>query len=578
MSKKFKTINLLVLAIVLTTLSCNNDDDQIAMVNLQDLEVTIDENPTDGQTIGTVQTDGGSATNFSIASQTPSGALSIDSSSGELTVADASLFDFESNPTIIATVNAENAENTVSVTVNLSNLNEVTAQALEVSLDENPADGQSIGTLQANGSASGFAVTSQSPAGAMDIDSNTGELTVADASLFDFETNPTLTATVSIEDAENPVTVTVNLNNVIEITLQDFTVAIDENPTDGQVIGTMQGNGNGTLSYSITSQSPMGAMAIDAGTGELTVIDPNLFDYEANPVITATILVDDGAETATATATINLNDIDEVAAQNTDLTIDENPANGDVIGALQASGSNLTYTITFQNPAGAFNINQNTGELSVADETLFDFETNPNMLATISVSNGTQSVSANAFVEINDLNEIGEFKYGGVIFWIDPSSNNSEGLVCDINDIVNPNPTSGIPWSEGPNMVTGASGTAIGTGEFNTNSIVISHLQGTYAAWLCAAYQVNGYSDWFLPSKAELNQMYLQKDIINTTAVANGGGAFIDVDLSNRYWSSSESNNNTAWCILFANGLEQGINKGASAFSNVRAVRAWTDF
>ena len=31
------------------------------------------------------------------------------------------------------------------------------------------------------------------------------------------------------------------------------------------------------------------------------------------------------------------------------------------------------------------NIDQNTGELSVADETLFDFETNPSMLAVISV-------------------------------------------------------------------------------------------------------------------------------------------------------------------------------------------------
>lgn len=433
MNNKLKTIYLTV-SLLFLCVACNNDDDGAVTVTLSDLEVTLDENPQEGDSVGTVQTDV-STTNFNIVSQAPAGALNIDGSTGELTVANATLFDFETHPTITATVTADNAENSASITINLNNVNEVSGQNLEVTIDENPAEGQVIGSLQTIGNASGFAITSQTPSGAMGIDFNSGELTVLDASLFDFETNPVLTATVSIEDADYPVTVTVNLENVIEVTAQDLTVSIDENPTDGQVLGTVQANSNSTLAFSFTSQSPMGAMAIDAATGELTVIDPNLFDFETNPVITAEISVTDGAETATATATINLNDVDEVSATNTDLTIDENPSNGDVVGTIQASGSNLTYTITFQNPAGAFTIDQNTGELSVADETLFDFETNPNMLATISVSNGTETVSANAFVELNDLNEIGEFKYGGVIFWIDPTSNNSEGLVCAISGL-----------------------------------------------------------------------------------------------------------------------------------------------
>ncbi|WP_149303552.1 Lcl domain-containing protein [Pareuzebyella sediminis] len=570
MNNKLKTIYLTVFVLFLSV-ACNNDDDGVVIVTLADLEVTLDENPQEGDSVGTVQTDA-STSDFTIISQTPTGALSIDADSGELTVADATLFDFETNPTITATVTADNAENSITVTINLNNVSEVTAQALEVSLDENPTNGQVIGTLQTNGSASGFTLTSQSPTGAMEIDSNSGELTVADASLFDFETNPTLTATVSIEDAGSPVSVTVNLNDTLEITVQDFTAAVDENPTDGQVLGTVQATGNGTLSYSVTSQTPMGAMAIDATTGELTVIDPNLFDFETNPVITAEISVTDGAETTTATATINLNDVDEVTAQNTDLTIDENPSNGDVIGALQASGSNLSYAITFQNPAGAFNIDQNTGELSVADETLFDFETNPNMLATISVSNGIQTVSANAFVELNDVNEIGEYKYGGVIFWIDPTSNNSAGLVCALTD-----QGTNVSWGCQGTLIAGTSD-SIGSGASNTAAIVTGCSTTGIAAEIAVNATIEGFTDWFLPSRGELNQMYLQKEIINTTAVANGGTAFIDIDLSNRYWSSSESNNNTAWCILFANGVEQGLNKGSSAFFNVRAVRAWTDF
>ncbi|MCB0372288.1 MAG: cadherin repeat domain-containing protein [Muricauda sp.] len=568
MSKKNKLSYLFLLTVLLLTYSCSNDDDTTIKVNLEGLEVTIDENPADGETIGTIQTDEGMALNLNITSQTPSGALNIDSGSGEVTVADASLFDFETNPTITATVTAENSENSANITINLNNVAEVSAQNLEVTLDENPVDGQVIGSVQVTGNASGFSLASQSPAGAMNIDSNTGELTVADASLFDYETNPTLTATVSIVDAENPVTVTIDLNDVVELSAQDLTTDMDENPTDGQIVGTIQGNGSGTLSFSITSQTPTGALSIDAGTGELSVVDPNLFDFETNPVITATILVDNGAETATATVTINLNDVDEVAAQNTDLTLDENPSNGDVIGALQASGSNLSYAITFQNPAGAFSIDQNTGELSVADETLFDFETNPNMLATISVSNGTQSVSANAFVALNDVNEIGEYKFGGVIFWVNPTGD--EGLVIALT-----NQSSSSTWGCS-GVLTGAAGATIGTGETNTTAIISAGCatSGT-AAELVSNLSLNGYDDWFLPSSDEWIEVYNNLSIIKPVILSNGGDDFLM-----QYWSSTENDAYNAEFIVFsgpaAGTIYSYLNKTSAA--STRAIRAWTDF
>jgi hypothetical protein len=568
MSKKFTIINLLMLAAVLAFFGCNNDDDQVALVNLQNLEVTIDENPTDGTTVGTVQTDGGTASNLSIASQTPSGALNIDSSSGELTVADASLFDYESNPTITATVTADNAENSASISINLNNVAEVSGQNLELTIDENPSGGQLLGTLQTSGGASGFTITAQSPNGAMDIDSNSGELTVADASLFDYEANPTLTATVSIADAENPVIVTVNLNDVLEINVQDFTVSVDENPTDGQVLGTVQANGSGTLSFSITSQTPTGAIALNATTGEISVIDPTLFDFETNPIITAEISVTDGVETTAVTATINLIDVDEVSATNTDLTIDENPSNGDIIGTLQASGSNLTYTITFQNPAGAFDINQNTGELSVADETLFDFETNPNMLATISVSNGTQSVSANAFVALNDVNEIGEYKFGGVIFWMNPTGD--EGLVIALT-----NQSSSSTWGCS-GVLTGSAGAAIGTGETNTTAIISAGCatSGT-AAELVSNLSLNGYNDWFLPSSDEWIEVYNNLATIQPVILSNGGDDFLM-----QYWSSTENDAYNAEFIVFSGPSAGTIYSFLNKTSDVatRAIRAWSDF
>ncbi|MRH99191.1 DUF1566 domain-containing protein [Kriegella sp. EG-1] len=579
MKKDLKLNYLLALALVFSIFSCNNDDDDDNTLSpeivLENLNVTIDENQTNGQVIGAVQTNSDGTLNYSISSQTPTGALSINENTGELSVADASLFDYETNPVITATISVVGATNTSTVTVTLSNLDETSVQDLTIDFDENPTNGDTIGTLAVTGNGTlNFSITDQTPVGAVDINTNTGEITVADATLFDFEVNPVITANISVENSGNieSAMATVNLNNLNELIVEDLEATIDENPIDGQSVGSITADGDGTISFSIASQTPTGALSINANTGELTVIDPNLFDFETNPIITATIDVDNSGNMLTAVATINLIDVDEITVQDLDVSINENLINGATIGTITATGGgNLNYSITFQNPVGAFNIDENTGEISVADETLFDFETNPNMLATISVNNGVSSVSANAFVALNDVNEIGEFKYGGVIFWIDPSSNNNSGLVCAITD-------------EGANVAWGCQGTfisgtsvAIGSGAANTAIIVSGCNTLGIAADIASNTTIGTFSDWFLPSRSELNQMYLQRTKINATAIANGGTEFI-ANSSTRYWSSSESNNNTAWCKYFINGNDAGLNKNASGYFQARVVRAFTDF
>ena len=173
-------------------------------------------------------------------------------------------------------------------------------------------------------------------------------------------------------------------------------------------------------------------------------------------------MVDNSVSTATAIATINLNDVDEITVQALTVEMDENPTSGQVLGTLQATSSEiLSYTITYQNPAGAFDINSSTGELTVDDASLFDFETNPNMLATISVDNGVYSVSANAYIDLNDLNEIGEYNHGGIVFWVDPTDN-TNGLVCAVND-----QSGSAVWGCAGTSVLGTSG-GIGSGASNT--------------------------------------------------------------------------------------------------------------
>ena len=126
MKNVFKFTKTLVLATLLFSFSCSSDDDgETVVINLQNLEVSIDENPNNGDIVGTVQSNSNSLLNFSITSQTPAGALAINANTGELTVADASLFDYEANTMITAIVAASGAQNTANVTININDLADV---------------------------------------------------------------------------------------------------------------------------------------------------------------------------------------------------------------------------------------------------------------------------------------------------------------------------------------------------------------------------------------------------------------------------------------------------------------------
>jgi hypothetical protein len=108
----------------------------------------------------------------------------------------------------------------------------------------------------------------------------------------------------------------------------------------------------------------------------------------------------------------------------------------------------------------------------------------------------------------------------------------------------------------------GATGTAVGTGKRNTQIIVSKCGESGIAAKLCTAYRGGGKSDWFLPSRDELNLIY-------TKLHKAGVGGFAD-DI---YWSSSEGTALDAWYQIFANGNQNYYFKTIP--TRVRAVRAF---
>jgi hypothetical protein len=148
---------------------------------------------------------------------------------------------------------------------------------------------------------------------------------------------------------------------------------------------------------------------------------------------------------------------------------------------------------------------------------------------------------------------IGENYGGGIIFYID--STGLHGLISATSD----QSTYKAPWGCQGTLI-GGTGTAIGTGDANTEAIVAGCPTIGIAAQICDTLVLNGYSDWFLPSKDELNQMYIQKNLIN-------------MNNTNEYWSSSEYDATRAWCQIFLNGVQGTCLK--DDLCCVRAVRAF---
>lgn len=155
---------------------------------------------------------------------------------------------------------------------------------------------------------------------------------------------------------------------------------------------------------------------------------------------------------------------------------------------------------------------------------------------------------------------IGESYGGGIVFYV--YDNGQHGLIAATAD-----QSPGIRWHGGTNTNTRARADGVGAGLKNTAIIIANQgpVDGNpFAATVCNEYSVTvagvTYGDWYLPSKHELNLLYLQKTVI---------GGFASVF----YWSSSELDSGLAWGQNFLNGF-QALDAKFS-LNRVRAVRAF---
>ena len=191
-----------------------------------------------------------------------------------------------------------------------------------------------------------------------------------------------------------------------QVSIVDFDLAINENPASGFVLGTPTASTDrGELEYRIDQQMPAGAIAINATSGQLSVADSSLFDYEINPVISATVHATAEGTSEEASITITLNDLNERVINivnglvaNFTFDGDVNDSTGNILGAKIVGG--VTPAVNRKAEADKAYALDGSGYIEIPDDSLL---VNENLGFTFSVwakadtRNSQQSLFSKAF-------------------------------------------------------------------------------------------------------------------------------------------------------------------------------------
>jgi hypothetical protein len=380
----------------------------------------------------------------------------------------------------------------------------------------------------------------------------------------------------------------------------------------GMQISILQGSISGPAVYTET-QTPTtnvnGLVTLEIGTGT-TTDDFSIIDWAAGPYFIKTETDPTGGSSYTITGTSQLMSVPYALHSNTATTADNGIPSGGTEGQVLSIVGGVVvwvdHVLDFDGDGYAISegdCNDNDPTINPDNIWYLDADNDgyaastiaqcgsPGAGYTLTVLPETDCDDANASInpsvieilgntiddncdgQIDEVN-IGQARDGGIIFYVAPIPTDLDGdgdldtgLVCAVED-----QSTGIQWSNGSAVVTGATVGVIGAGSANTDAIIA--VQGSvatnYAAGLARSYSGGGYADWFLPSKDELDQIYLIRATLESVP---GFAPFGNTPATDIYWSSTETINSLAWIRNFAVGISSTQLKTNTY--KVRAVRAF---
>ncbi|WP_025664652.1 NHL repeat-containing protein [Aquimarina megaterium] len=251
-----------------------------------------------------------------------------------------------------------------------------------------------------------------------------GALSLVAGKTLDFETKTTHEITVEVTDgkAKASAKITITVIDVDEnmppvITAQSFTIA--ENSSFNTIVGSVVASDpdNDNLTYTMTNLA--GAVAEFEMTGNEIKLKSGFLDYETLTSHTATVTVNDGTFTTSAQVTITVTNVNEAPVfgnSSTTFTAAENIAETVVIGTLSAidpEADAVSYRLANNVHSDNFEIDVNTGEISLKSRGSLDFETRTSYSFQAHVSDGTLSATP-VTVTINITN-VSDVNVGSIL-------------------------------------------------------------------------------------------------------------------------------------------------------------------
>ncbi len=211
----------------------------------------------------------------------------------------------------------------------------------------------------------------------------------------------------SLDSNTATVNITVTAVNDAPTATDGALTTAEDTPAGGTLTGA--DIDSGSLTYSVVSQATHGNVVItNAATGAYTYTP----DLNYNGPDSFTFKVSDGSlDSNTATVNITVTAVNDApVATDATFSLLENSVATTVVGTVAASdvdtGDTRTFAITSGNTGGTFTINPTTGQITVANNALLNFETNPvfNLVVTVTDA-GTLTDTASVTVNLTNVDE-----------------------------------------------------------------------------------------------------------------------------------------------------------------------------
>ena len=390
----------------------------------------------------------------------PNSTIFVDSNTGLITVAE--VLDFETAPIqmIPVTVSDElGGEFIMTVNISLNPLNEAPLVSNPlIQVPENTESGTAIGQIiaidpdtQENQTLT-YSIIGGSGLGIIDIDPQSGLLTVADEFALNFEANQTLSLAVNVLDNGvdangDPMPLSTTVTQIIELIDQNdapqlatSSIFVNENSSEVGILAATDPDANQSLRYLLSGGDDQDLFTVSIN-GAITTAPGVTLDFEDRETYTIDVtVVDNGSPplSDSGTVTIRIFDLDEPAViEQSQLTISEDAAPGTIVSQLTLSDpenapENYRLRLTNQFDADNYTFDDTNNILRVSANAQFDFEERSLeelVFEIIDDVNLTQTTTQSLQITIQDANDAPEIRTTEMIVSEDAPAGGGVGII-----------------------------------------------------------------------------------------------------------------------------------------------------